>query len=121
MKHSAIAIFVVLGLAACSSQADPNGTGGPVTWSTFPQPFFQHYCVSCHAPGGRATQQDFSQYSVVVANAAVIRCGVAPAGMLPSGCSGNPPAGQFPIGGGPRPSDGERLSLVGWIEAGAPQ
>lgn len=64
-------------------------------------------------------QQDFSMYSVVVANEANSRCGTAPAGMLPSGCSGTPAAGQFPVGSGPKPSDAERSAIVAWIDAGA--
>jgi hypothetical protein len=124
--------FVVLG--GCSPSAQPptvdmaatvDMASSPadlaaVTWTSFAQPFFQSYCVSCHRPGGQASLQDFNQYSVVKANAATIRCGVAPAGMLPSGCSGNPSAGQFPIGNGPKPSDAERLTLLAWIDQGAP-
>ncbi|MEO6954390.1 MAG: hypothetical protein ABI321_21510 [Polyangia bacterium] len=128
-------IFVLLlAFAGCSSGAPPVDLGssvdlasaGPtpdlaaVTWTTFAQPFSQHYCVSCHSPGGQASQQDFNQYAVVKANAAHIRCGTAPVGMLPSGCSGNPSAGQFPIGTGPMPTDAERQTLVGWIDDGAP-
>ena len=91
-----------------------------VTWTNFGQQFFQSYCVSCHSPGGQASQQDFNQFAIVKANAANIRCGTAPVGMLPSGCSGNPSAGQFPIGTGPKPSDTERTTLLGWIDNGAP-
>src|SRR5512136_1350686 len=101
-----------------STQADLTAgnvdLGGP-SWTTFGQQFFQSYCVSCHKPGGQAAQQDFNQYAVVKANAAIIRCGTAPAGMLPSGCSGTPSAGQFPVGTGPMPTDAERNSLVTWI------
>jgi hypothetical protein len=93
-----------------------------ITWTNFAQAFFQHYCVSCHSPGVPISgAQDFNQYSVVKSYAATIRCGVAPAGMLPSGCSGsNPSAGMFPIGMGPHPSDAERLAIVAWIDSGAP-
>jgi hypothetical protein len=105
--------------ADLSSPADLSSSSA-VTWNNFAQPFFQHYCVSCHSPGGQASQQDFDQYAVVKANAANIRCGTAPAGMLPSGCSGTPSAAQFPIGTGPKPSDAERQMIVGWIDNGAP-
>ena len=82
-------------------------------------PLLRNECVSCHNPGGSASLQDFNQLSVVQANAAVIRCGVAPVGMLPAGCSGNPSAGQFPIGNGPKPTDAERAAIVAWIDSGA--
>jgi hypothetical protein len=118
-----IVLLACLAVAGCSSSgaaSDMAMPSGAVTWTSFGRQFFASYCVSCHTPGGAGAQQDFSIYSVVQANAANIRCGVAPAGMLPSGCSGSPPAGQFPIGSGPHPTDGERNKIVAWIDAGAP-
>jgi hypothetical protein len=50
--------------------------------------------------------------------AAAIRCGVSPV-LLPN-CEGQPSPGQFPVGGGPKPSDMEREALVQWIDAGLP-
>jgi hypothetical protein len=35
-------------------------------------------------------------------------------------CPSFPPAGQFPVGGGAKPSDSDREKLVNWIEAGTP-
>jgi len=125
-------LLLALVLAGCSSSGSSSpdlasaadlataADLGQTTWTSFAQSFFSKYCVSCHTPGGQAAQQDFSMYSVVVANKTNIRCGVAPAGMLPSGCSGTPPAGQFPIGTGPKPTDAERNAIIAWIDAGAP-
>jgi hypothetical protein len=124
-------LLLLLALAGCSSSGNSSADlaaapandlsmAASTTWTNFAQSFFSKYCVSCHTPGGQASQQDFSMYSVVVANKTNIRCGVAPAGMLPSGCSGTPPAGQFPIGTGPRPTDAERNTIIAWIDAGAP-
>lgn len=113
-------------IAACGgggvtqSQPDLAQASMPDSWSDYAQGFFASYCISCHKPGGQGAQQDFSMYSVVVANAATIRCGVAPAGQTQSGCGTSPAAGQFPIGNGPKPSDAERLRLVAWIDAGTP-
>lgn len=51
----------------------------------------------------------------------VIRCGVCvtqdPSWSCPSS---GPPAKQFPIGSGAKPSDTERNRIVAWITAGAP-
>ena len=120
-----LALLALLGSACGSSPAAPEDLGAgqdlpAPTWTTFAQPFFQKYCVSCHQPGGQASLQDFNQYSVVQANAATIRCGVAPAGMTQSSCGASLAAGQFPIGNGPHPTDGERLTLIAWIDAGLP-
>jgi hypothetical protein len=125
-------VLVLLLIAGCSSgggSSSPDlatsssadlATASAGTWTSFAQQFFQTYCVSCHSPGQSAAQQDFNMYAAVKANMVNIRCGVAPAGMLPSGCSGTPPAGQFPIGSGPHPSDAERNAIIAWINAGAP-
>jgi hypothetical protein len=113
----ALSVGCSSGGAASGDMALPSGA---TTWTNFGRQFFASYCVSCHTPGGAGAQQDFAQYSVVKANMTNIRCGTAPAGMLPSGCSGSPPAGQFPIGSGPHPTDGERNAIVAWIDNGAP-
>ena len=97
----------------------PSADLGPVTWTSYAQGFFAMYCNSCHNPSGEASQQDFSQYDQVMANASAIRCGVAPTRQ--SGCGVTPAPKQFPIGNGPFPSDAERSQLVAWIDAGLPQ
>jgi hypothetical protein len=79
--------------------------------------FFAMYCVSCHAASD-PTGRDFTQLSVVVTNAATIRCGVA--ATMQSGCGVSPAPKQFPIGTGPKPSDAERQRIVAWIDAGTP-
>jgi hypothetical protein len=121
-----------LTVAACGSSGGGGSDGPsftpadfalpvtPDTWTDFANAFFSTYCDSCHTPGGQAAQQNFQMYSVVLANAATIRCGVAPAGQTQSGCGPDPAAGQFPIGNGPKPSAAERLRLIAWIDAGTP-
>ncbi len=113
-------VVAALCLAACSSSGPTMPPPASPTWSNFAQGFFSTYCVSCHSPGGAAQQQDFDQLAVVQANAALIRCGVAPASIPAAGCSGSPAAGPFPIGSGPKPTDAERSALVHWIDLGAP-
>ena len=111
------------GAGGTGSGEGATGTGGKGstdTWASYAQGFFAMYCVECHGasdPDGR----DFTKLSVVQAQKAEIRCGVAPA--LVSGCSGFPPPKQFPItdaaGTNPKPTDAERDRLVLWIDAGA--
>jgi hypothetical protein len=85
------------------------------------------YCVECHNATTTEPKQNFNVYADVVGLDKTIRCGVAPAGQVQSGCptSGFPPPGQFPIsdsaGTNPKPADAERLRLIAWINAGAPQ
>ena len=80
------------------------------------------YCVECHMPTD-PKGLDFTQYSVVFAHKAEIRCGVGP--VLESGCTGFPPPKQFPIDNAtksnPKPDDAARAELVKWIDDGAPQ
>lgn len=100
----------------------PAAAGGdaapPPTWSGFARPFFQTYCWACHGPGDAL--RDYSQLPMVMAEAAKIRCGVAPT-ELPGCGPGLPAPNQFPVGSGPRPSEAERLTLVQWIDEGMPE
>ncbi len=99
------------------------------TWSNWALPdFFQAYCLNCHSSGGQGAGSglngstlDFTQFSNVQANATTIRCGVAVTQDPSWNCASFPPAGQFPIGSGPHPSDTERTRLVNWIGAGLPE
>jgi hypothetical protein len=97
------------------------------TWNNFAKGFFATYCVSCHnatTPDAKADpEQNFNIYADVVAKDATIRCGVAPMNEVQSGCptTGFPPPHQFPIGTGPHPSDAERLRIIAWINAKAPE
>jgi len=106
-------------------EAGESGGGGD-TWTNYAQGFFKTYCVECHNATTPYAMQDFNVYADVKGLDATIRCGVAPAGMTQSGCSpSGPMAGQFPIsdkaGTNPKPSSAERLRIVAWINAGAPQ
>jgi hypothetical protein len=122
---------------ACSSSSSPvtpedagatdTGTAGPDTWKSFAQGFTATYCVHCHNATTPAPSSDpgqnFNLYADVKAFASEIRCGVAPAGQLQSGCKGGgafPPPGQFPAGA-PYPDDAQRLRMIAWINAGAPE
>jgi hypothetical protein len=101
--------------------ATGGGTGGAAatsdTWASFAQSFFGTYCVQCHG-AGNATR-DYTLYEQVVRDTNLIRCGVAVEKL--DGCGDWPPPSQFPIGGGPYPTNEERSRLVAWLDAGAPQ
>jgi hypothetical protein len=100
-----------------AAAADLAGAPAP-TYGNFAQSFFATYCVRCH-PSATGSPRDFTMFSVIQTNSHDIACGVSPTAL--AGCSGNPAPGQFPIGNGPFPSDGERNRLVAWIQAGLPQ
>jgi hypothetical protein len=94
-----------------------DASGGADTWSNFAQSFFATYCVRCHGVGN--ANRDYTQYSQVVRDAALIACGVNPGPAPLATCtSSSPTPKQFPIGTGPLPSDAERERLVLWIQAG---
>jgi hypothetical protein len=91
------------------------------TWANYAQGFFRMYCISCHNAQD-STGRDYSMQAVVAKDKAVMRCGVA-AVQDPSWNCAPPPAPtarQFPIGSGPKPTDGERGRIVAWIDAGEP-
>jgi hypothetical protein len=100
--------------------------GSVDTWSSWASPeLFVKYCTSCHTPGQQGDPSgahlDFTGYADVASHAAEIRCGTAVAQDPSWGCAAFPPAKQFPIGTGPKPTDAERNRLVAWIDAGYPQ
>ena len=119
--------------------ATPPGDGGGSgdTWDNYAKGFFKTYCVECHNPTVPSPtsfpKQDFNIYADVKGLDSTVRCGVTPKGKVLPGCpaTGFPPPGQFPISNGmgpdpsvgtnPRPSDADRLRIVAWINAGAPQ
>jgi hypothetical protein len=110
--------------AAGSGQggAGAGGAGGE-TWDGFAKTFFTTYCDSCHNDDkkGDATR-DYHLLAAVVKEKAEIACGSSKsqADWSKRGCSGFPPARQFPVGGGPKPTDAERDRLVQWIDSGTP-
>ena len=115
---------------AGSPDAGSPDAGGPDagadTWSTWASPdFFARYCTSCHTPGQQGdpsgAHYDFTGYTDVAAHAAEIRCGTAVTQDPAWSCGSFPPAKQFPIGTGPKPTDAERDRLVAWFDAGYPQ
>jgi hypothetical protein len=114
-----VAMFSSSSSSSTSSGADAD------TWNNYAECFFQVYCVSCHQPGGEASEQNFNDYSAVKPVTSTIRCGVAPT--LQSGCptNGFPPPLQFPIYNAtmsnPKPDDATRLRIINWINAGAPE
>jgi hypothetical protein len=115
-------LFAIL-LAACGDDAtpaadEPDAQVGP-TWTSFAANFLETYCHECHGPGDNL--RDFSLLDMVRSEAAAIRCGVAPASAQLADCQGLPAAEQFPIGGGPKPTEQERAMLVQWIDDGAPE
>lgn len=122
-------------LLACSSSDEPGDSGigsggapsgsggasdgapGADTWSNFAQAFFATYCVSCH-DGSGTPKGDFRKFADVDPLKSTIRCGVATSVLAGCEQSSYPPR-QFPVGNGPKPTDGERSRLVAWIDAGA--
>jgi hypothetical protein len=116
---------------AVGETAPPSDGPDTDTWNNYAKGFFSKYCVECHnatvPDPGTDPNQNFNIYSDVVGLDKTIRCGVSPAGVFQSGCSHTafPPPGQFPIsdskGTNPKPSDAERLRIIAWINAGAPE
>jgi len=112
---------------ADASMADADTTDGSApadaaidapaadTWTRFAQGFFSDYCVGCHSGSPR----DYRTMTDVLRDSSEIACGVSPDAR--ASCTGFPAPGQFPVGTGAHPSDGERLRLVAWIDAGLPE
>jgi hypothetical protein len=96
----------------------PSGSGGD-TWTTYASGFVTTYCVGCHDasdPKGR----DYKVEANVQKEKSEIRCGVATTQDPSWSCATFPPAKQFPVGTGAKPSDADRARFVAWISAGAP-
>lgn len=100
------------------SDSSTTAAAGP-TWDNFGMGFFESYCWECHGAGDEQGR-DYSTLAGVMTELAPIRCGTGPASDPPSGCEGEPPAEQFPIGA-TLPTEAERIMLVEWIDAGAPE
>ena len=120
-----IASLLLLLVAACGGGKSPVAADAPVssdTWTSWAQGFTMTYCAAtCHAPGGIAARNgalDFTMYDKVYANRAEIRCGVSP--VMLSDCGAFPAPKQFPCAA-PYPTDADRMRLVAWVAAGAPQ
>lgn len=107
--------------AGSSGSADSSGgsTGAAgVTWGNFAEGFFESYCWECHGAGDPL--RDYTTIAGIMVEANAIRCGTAPVGAMLTGCEGEPPESQFPIGA-TIPTDDERATLVEWIDAGLPE
>jgi hypothetical protein len=81
------------------------------------------YCVSCHNDDNEGdSNRDYHSLDVVKGEGDEIACGLAksPDVWTARGCSGFPPARQFPVGNGPKPDDADRDRLIAWIDAGMP-
>jgi hypothetical protein len=115
--------------------ADPPD-GGVVDWDGWAGEFVTDYCVGCHSPAapcfgsGCHSQSpgssvpsplDFTQKSVFVANAPLIRCGISVEQQASWSC-GSTPLEEFPLneGSNPMPTDEQRAIMVAWISAGCP-
>lgn len=99
------------------SGSSTTAAAGP-TWENFGETFFESYCWECHGAGD-PEGRDYSTLAGVTPELVAIRCGTGPAAMPPSGCEGEPPPEQFPIGA-TVPTADERAMLVQWIDDGAP-
>jgi hypothetical protein len=103
--------------------ASGAGGGGADTWETYAKGFMQTYCVSCHNDDNEGdSARDYHSLDVVKMEGDEIACGLAKSQEVwtARGCSGFPPARQFPVGDGPKPEDADRDRLIAWIDAGAP-
>ncbi|NOY90159.1 MAG: hypothetical protein GXP55_03040 [Deltaproteobacteria bacterium] len=84
------------------------------TWTNFAKPFFESYCVGCHAAFRNYTTREH-----VTRDAYFIRCGVSPEPLAL--CPVDIPLPrQYPYGEGPAPDDGERRRMVEWFDDGMP-
>jgi cytochrome c553 len=104
------------------ASASPDTASSADTWETFAKGFFASFCISCHDDDKKGVAaRDYHQLANVMKEKAEIACGVASsqAAWTQRGCKGFPPARQFPVGTGPKPTDAERDRLLRWIDAGA--
>jgi hypothetical protein len=121
-------------LLSCSSSTSPGPSSGTPTgtdkdsggsspaqdtWANYASSFVQTYCVSCH-DSSDPTGRDFTVEENFRKSLDEIRCGVAVAQDASWNCKTFPPAEQFPIGSGPKPSNADRERFVAWITSGAP-
>lgn len=114
------------GAAAVGGSAGSSGSGGQAgaasdSWDSYAKGFMTTYCVSCHDDDkqGSATR-DYHMLGAVKAESSEIACGLTKSMVdwTARGCSGFPPARQFPVGNGAKPSDAERDRLIQWIDGG---
>jgi hypothetical protein len=101
--------------------AAPGGDsgGGSDTWASYASGFVTTYCVACH-DSKDSTGRNYTVEANVQKDRLEIRCGVAVTQDPGWACAAFPPAKQFPIGSGAKPTDAERTRFVAWITAGAP-
>jgi hypothetical protein len=103
--------------------AGAGGATGTDTWDNYAMGFFQSFCVSCHNDdnSGVATR-NYHMLANVMKEKSEIACGVSKstADWTARGCKGFPPARQFPVGNGAKPTDAERDRVIKWIDAGTP-
>jgi hypothetical protein len=93
------------------------------TWESFARGFFASYCVACHDDDKKGVAaRDYHQLANVMKERVEIACGLAPSQAVwaQRGCSGFPPARQFPVGSLAKPGDAERERVLRWIDAGTP-
>jgi cytochrome c551/c552 len=102
-----------------SADGAPNVVATADTWTNYAEAFFAQYCTSCHNAQD-TTGRDYTVAATVAKDRASMRCGVAATQDPSWNCSASPPAKQFPIGSGPKPTDAERNRIVLWITAGEP-
>jgi hypothetical protein len=94
------------------------------TWRSFARGFLMRYCVRCHNDDMAGDSwRDYRISRAVSAESILIGCGLAKTGSIRDlrGCPVSaPPARQFPLGDGPRPTDEERDRMLRWIDDGLP-
>ncbi|MCI0632531.1 MAG: hypothetical protein L0206_01215 [Actinobacteria bacterium] len=107
------------------TQVDCTLPKDPGTWETFAADYVTTYCLDCHSPGFEAQAVPFTKgtgpsYILFTNDADLIRCRSTPRDCPQPDCADEPKE-FFPIGEGPYPTNEERLQLVAWLAAGAPE
>jgi cytochrome c553 len=122
------AMMIVVQDAAMPTQPDasPGDAAAPaaaLTWDGFARAFFVKYCGACHDDDKKgAATRDYHMLAAVMKEKAEIACGVSKsqADWSKRNCTAFPPARQFPVGNGLKPTDEERDQIVQWIDSGTP-
>jgi hypothetical protein len=100
-----------------------GSSGGGDTWEGYAKNFFVSFCVSCHNDDNKGVAtRDYHLLANVTKEKAEIACGLtkSQADWSKRGCTGFPPARQFPVGTAAKPTDAERDRLILWIDSGTP-
>jgi hypothetical protein len=118
-------VFIASHLHEPAPAGQPSRPPAPKdTWTGFARDFMARYCVRCHNDDMTGdVWRNYRLLSSVAAEKVVIGCGLAKSSAVRDlrGCpSSAPPARQFPVGDGPKPTDAERERMLSWIDGDMP-